>query len=67
MYTTNAHAYNRKQSTKVLRELIQMTTMTEKVKNFPRFTRYRYTNRRYASLCTAFRSGYINARVRSRS
>ena len=41
MYTTNAHAYNRKQSTKVLRELIQMTMITEKLKNFPRFARYR--------------------------
>ena len=34
MHTTNAHAHNRKQSTKVLRELIQMTMMTENRKIF---------------------------------
>ena len=56
MYTTNARAHNRKQSTKVLRELIQMTMMTEKLKNFPRFARY--MDRRYAPLGTPFRSDH---------
>ena len=44
---------SRKQSTKVLRELIQTT---EKLKNFPRFARY--TDWRYAHLCTAFGSDH---------
>ena len=45
---------SRKQRTKVLRELIQMT---EKLKNFPHFVRY--THQCYVPLCTAFRRGYI--------
>ena len=56
MYTTNARARNRKQSTKVLRELIQMTEMTEKLKNFLRFVRY--MDQRYAPIYTPFRSDH---------